>query len=387
MSEQYKASGVNLDAGANFSALAAQMRKSTFENCPYVKVHDVSKGDFRGREIFILKSEQYPFLRTCGLAPAADGMGTKSILVDAAGMWRSAAFDVVAMCGGDITRDGGLPIVFSNVLDVSTLGDEHINPETVYAFGQTIQGLADAANQEGVVLLGGETAELGVCVGSENPHATTKFNWAGFMLGLFAPNKMILGNDLRPGQVVVALREQGFRSNGISLVRAAFRNMFGERWFDNPHCQGAIRNAAAPATLYDKFLATANGWLGPTRIPVAFIAHITGGGIKEKFADKVLGTGLSAYLNNLWTPPQVMRLCAQWLDLPDEECYHVWNGGQGALVVLERAEVPRFLEMAKSFDIKARVCGRITQTRSENKPSVVIKSKFRYGRYVRYEAP
>jgi len=378
--DPYADAGVDVREGESFSAFASRVRRTTFRNCPYIFVLDLSGQDFRGRDLVFLRHQEYPFLRTCALGVAADGAGTKTILVDAAQTWQQAAFDVMAMCGGDVTRDGGLPVAFSNVLDVSNLGKE--GDATNRAFRQTLLGLGAAAALEGVVLIGGETAELGVCVGSENPGATTKFNWSGFMLGLYRQEKMTLGNTVHEGQIILALKENGFRSNGISLVRQAFRTVFGEHWWENPATGEAIQEAATPSVLYDKMLAEANGWFGPTRIPAELIVHLTGGSFGTKLGSKLRPLGLSARLNDLFEPPPIMQQCADWLGLDDEEAYRVWHGGQGALVVLHESDVERFLAVTKVHGVGAKVCGKITK---EDNPAITITSKFRSGKEIRYE--
>jgi len=44
---------------------------------------------------------------------------------------------------------------------------------------------------------------------------------------------------------------------------------------------------------------------------------------------------LSAELFDLFTPPDIMLKCAKWREFSDEECYSTWNGGQGAIVVVD----------------------------------------------------
>ena len=107
-------------------------------------------------------------------------------------------------------------------------------------------GLADLAKLHGYVLLTGETAELGVCVGSENPDASVRFNWGGCMTGVYHPDKMILGDTLRPGKVVIVFRDT-FRSNGMSSVRKALAFQFGQEWWKNTKATDAIRQCAAPS--------------------------------------------------------------------------------------------------------------------------------------------
>jgi phosphoribosylaminoimidazole (AIR) synthetase len=130
------------------------------------------------------------------------------------------------MTASDITRWGGLPRIFVNVLDVNTLGERDSEVNDMYR--EMITGLKEVARQQRLVCFSGEIAELGSCVWSENQDARTKFNWAGFMLGVYHPDLMITGDSLEEGQLVISLQENGFRSNGLSSVRAALRIRFGE---------------------------------------------------------------------------------------------------------------------------------------------------------------
>jgi len=68
-----------------------------------------------------------------------------------------------------------------------------------------------------------------------------------------------------------------------------------------------------------------------------------------------------------------MRNCAQWRGMSDEECYEVWNGGQGVLVVIDPWDVNVFVHEAIRHGIEAKVAGKIT---SEFSPRVLILSKF-----------
>jgi len=117
---------------------------------------------------------------------------------------------------------------------------------------------------------------------------------------------------------------------------------FGPNYYSKPEAQEALKKAAVHAVLYDRFLAAANGWFAKDfepLIPMYLIVHLTGGAIKSKFAEDILfPRGLSAYLDNLWERREIMRQCAEWRGMSDEECYETWNGGQGALVVIDRRQ-------------------------------------------------
>ncbi|MFA7088295.1 MAG: AIR synthase related protein, partial [Patescibacteria group bacterium] len=316
----------------------------------------------------------------CLQTMVTDGVGTKVIPIVASGRLETAASDVIAMTAMDITRYGGLPLVFMNIFDVRSLGE--FDSETYTMCQDVMSGLKAVADSNNYVLLGGETAELGVCVGSDNPDAKLMFNWGGTMLGVYHPDKMIYGDTLRPGQVIIALRDC-FRSNGISSVRKALKIHYGERWFDNPMALRDVIAASTPSVQYDRFLNYVHGWIpGPEvkepsikpLIPMHLIVHLSGGAFESKFGhDMLRPQNLSAELINLFDPPEIMTKCAYWRGLSDEECYSTWNGGQGAIVVVDREDAWNFVYLASRFRITARVVGRITKKRNYN---VAIRSKF-----------
>ncbi len=83
--------------------------------------------------------------------------------------------------------------------------------------------------------------------------------------------------------------------------------------------------------------------------------------------------GLSAELDNLFSPPEIMRKCATWRELSDEECYSTWNGGQGALVVTDEKDAKFFLYLADKFGVEAKIAGNIIERQDY---LVKLKSKF-----------
>jgi phosphoribosylaminoimidazole (AIR) synthetase len=163
----------------------------------------------------------------------------------------------------------------------------------------------------------------------------------------------------------------------VSSVRKALAKKFGVKWYQNPKAVKAILAAAKPSVLYDRFFSWLNGWFESDFVPIVkahLIVHVTGGAIRSKFAEDVLfPRGLSAHLDMLWEPPEIMRQCAEWRGMSDEECYETWNGGQGALVVVDECDYETLEVLAKKQGLEARLCGRITDNKV---PNVTIRSKF-----------
>jgi len=372
-SETYKNDGVDVELGDQISSYAFSVCKNTYKNSPFIEIVDMSK-HFRGLRGF--RPTNLPDGSFFDLA--LDGVGTKVVIIDAAESHKNSYQDVMAMCNGDITRAGGLPVIFSSVLDVSTLGEDQ-DTVTFKNFKSMFDGLVELANEQGIVAWKGETAELGACVGSENQNAVNKFNIAGVAFGVYHPDRLITGN-IEPGDVVIALKEYGFRSNGISSVRKALAIAFGPDWMNKSEAQRYIQMAAEPSKLYDKFLAALNGWYPDEiseRIPVKAIAHVTGGGIVGKFGEDILfPSGHSAYLSNLFVPPEVMSWAKDVRKISDEEVYHTWNGGQGVLLVVPHGQQDCVTRYAEQFGIEVRIAGTIDQTSSGQKPELQILSRF-----------
>jgi phosphoribosylformylglycinamidine cyclo-ligase len=367
--------GVDISEGDSFSEFAFEQIKRTWHCSPFVDVTGFGH-HFRGLRGW--RHKNIP--DDCFETGKVDGSGTKPILQSEALSHEQAALDPIAMTGGDHTRKGGLPTIFFNLLDVSTLGEP--GSETNELFRLALKGLADAAIEQQIVVLDGETAEMGVCVTSENPDAITKFIWAGFMVGVFREATMITGDAIQPGDSVVAIVEDGLRTNGYTAYRRYLASRWGKefdgQWWRNPSASQHIQFGAIPPTLYDRFLTFMNGWYAKYRQPIVRakgIAHITGGGIPGKFGkDLLFPRGLSAELNTLAEPSPYLRECVEWLEMPDFDAYKQFGCGQGLLAVLDEKDVDSFTFHGASYRLRIVPCGKIVRSSSE--PRLAIKSRF-----------
>lgn len=366
--------GVNVPLGDKFSRFAGKLCQQTYRNCPKLEVIDCSDGLFRGPRFFRPKDMPYGV----GFHIAPDGIGTKSIITDAAEFHDLSAHDWVAMCAGDVTRYGGWPVLFSNDLNVSSLGEDE-QSDAYRAACNLMQGLKSVSDQNSYVMYNGETAEMGPCVSSENPIATLKYIWAGVAFGFFHPDTVITGERVRPGQVIIALRENGLRSNGGSSVRKALKMRFGEDWYNTPEAWPYIKDAAEPSVIYDPFLAAMNGWPGlEPVVRASLIVHLTGGSFRGKFFEDFLKRhGFSAKLDDLFDPPHIMQLCGEWRGFDSAGFYDTFHGGQGVLVVVEQEDATKFIRHAQKHNIVAKACGKITSR--DIHPELWIKSKYKPG--------
>ena len=375
----YAQDGVNVEEEALFSKFAASICKASYKNSPFVEVHDLSGGQFRGPRPFTLKNLPEGYFTEV----ATDGLGTKGILIDAAKAHHAAAYDIIAATASDITRYGGVPLVFVNIFDTSGIGNEGDEVNKIYK--SAIAGLGEVGKKGKIVLLKGETAQMDDALGSDITGSRTKLNWSGAMVGAYHKDKMITGEALAPGQVIIGLKENGFRCNGISSVRKALKEKFGKDWWKNSQAAESIKAAAEPSVLYDPFVNTLHGWFDKNfkpEVAIHSVVHLSGGAFKEKLANDILfPKKLSAELFDLWEPPKIMRDCAFWRNLSDEEFYEVWHGGQGMLLVVNEKDADYSIKRAKDFGIQAKIVGKITK---EKTPQVTIISKLTAGKKIVY---
>ena len=374
--DPYAEDGVNRRWEDEFSSFAGAICASTDVNSPYIEVRRSGMGHFRGSRMFRFRN----LPPDCWFDGGNDGIGTSPVLFVAGGAYRNAASHLIAMTFGDMTRHGRLPLMlFTNQFDVESIGVAE--SETRIACQEIFYGLAELADRHHFVIYKGETAQMGMCVGSSMPDAHLNFNWSGTVFAAAHPDREITGASLRPGHVLVALREYGFRGCGFSSVREALARGFGSGYWESANAQVAIRAATAPAVLYDTFLTTMNGWFEQHFQPLVrmhAIVHLSGGSLESKLAGDILfPLGLSADLTDLWPPPEIMRQCALWRGMTSTQAYRTWNGGQGMIVAVEdHVDASRLIAYAATFGIEARICG-VVQDRLPR--SLRITSKFNSG--------
>jgi hypothetical protein len=292
---------------------------------PNLVIRDLSEGRFRGPTCFV----PVGLPAGTGLHLVPYGTRTESTITDAAGMHHVVAADLVALCGGDVTCCGGWPVLFTNHLSVAQLGED----EESLAYKEACRIMISFRQLAEEHRFAMYECKIGPYIAPGNSDVQLPLIWFTAAFGLFNAWNVITGERVRAGQVIIALRENGFRSHGGSNVCEAFRAHFGDNWYHLPSEQAreAARLAAAPSVIYDPFLVDLNGWRKECDpiIHASLIVHLTGGLFREKFFNKFLKRhGFSAVLYDLFDPPDIMRRCGEWLGFNSEDFYANFDGGQ-----------------------------------------------------------
>src|SRR4051794_36181517 len=191
----YKASGVDIDAGNEVVRRIRSLARGTFT--PGV-LSDI--GSFGG--LFRLDRDRY---QEPVLVSSADGVGTKLKVAFMTGRHDTVGADLVNHCVNDILVQGAEPLFFLDYLATGRL-----SPAVAE---QIVSGVARACRENGCALIGGETAEM------PGFYADGEYDIAGFIVGAVDRARIIDGRAIRPGDVLVGLPSAGLHTNGYSLAR------------------------------------------------------------------------------------------------------------------------------------------------------------------------
>ncbi len=304
----YRDAGVDIDAGDQLVENIKPFAKRTMR--PEVLS---GIGGFGGL-VEISKKFKEPVL-----VSGTDGVGTKLKLAFELNRHDTVGIDLVAMSVNDILVQGAEPLFF---LDYFACGKLDVTSAT-----EVIKGIASGCEQSGCALIGGETAEM------PGMYPLGEYDLAGFAVGVVEKSKIITGEHIAPGDVVLGLASNGAHSNGYSLIRKIL------------HLTEADYNAS-----FDGGRSLADVVMAPTRLYVKPIlklmesltvkgmAHITGGGITEN-VPRVLPDNTVAQIDaKSWQLPKLFQWLQAQGNVETQEMYRTFNCGIGMVVIVSAAD-------------------------------------------------
>ncbi|NQY42919.1 MAG: phosphoribosylformylglycinamidine cyclo-ligase [Legionellales bacterium] len=343
MNSIHGVSGVDNILGDICSKKAYQLAESTLIKSDYTDktlMKDL-KGAFAN--IFLLDNNK--------IAIASDGIGTKIDIAERVQKYDTLGFDLAAMIVDDIICVGAKPIAISNILDADYLDISIIE--------KLMQGLVKAALYTNIIISGGEIAELGSRI-SGSGHRM-HFNWCATGIGVINDKYPLINNTkIQPGDIILSLKSQGFRSNGFTLVRNILSSRYGYKWhdylFDKNTTYGDV--LLKPSLIYAPFIEK----LILNNIDIHGITHVTGGGIASNLARLLKKYKCGAILNELFEPHPEMLSIQEIGSVSDEIAYSNWNMGNGMLLIMKCEEAEKVIEIAENeVNYFAKVAGYITK--------------------------
>jgi phosphoribosylformylglycinamidine cyclo-ligase len=299
----YKDAGVDIDAGDALIQRIKPLAKKTMREGVLAGI-----GGF-GALFEVPKRYKEPVL-----VSGTDGVGTKLKLAFEWNMHDTVGIDLVAMSVNDVLVQGAEPLFF---LDYFACGKLDIDTAAA-----VIGGIAKGCELSGCALIGGETAEM------PGMYPAGEYDLAGFAVGAVEKSKILTGQNVKPGDVVLGLASHGVHSNGFSLVRKCIERAEGNlpATLDGKPFKQAIME---PTRLYVKNVLAALA-----QHPIKALAHITGGGLLENIP-RVLPEGYAAHLQKgSWPQTELFAWLQATAGIDDTEMNRTFNNGIGMVVVI-----------------------------------------------------
>ena len=332
-SSRYAAAGVDIDAKAAALSRAKAAIQSTFT--PGV-LGDV--GGFGGLFQPDLSGYREPVL-----VASTDGVGTKLKVAFETGRHDSCGADLVNHCVNDILVQGAKGLFF---LDYVAAGK--LVPETLQ---QVLEGVARGCRENGVALLGGETAEM------PGFYATGDYDVAGTIVGIVDREKILDGSRVREGDLALGLPSAGLHTNGYTLAREVLFEKMGKRPSDRLRELGGETIADALLAPHLSYASALQPLL--TEGLVHAMAHITGGGFFDNIP-RVVPQGLEVVLKSgAWPVPPIFEVIERAGDVSFEEMHRVFNMGIGMVVFAAADDLPRISRTWKEMNQRWFAVGNV----------------------------
>ncbi|MCL1935704.1 MAG: phosphoribosylformylglycinamidine cyclo-ligase [Defluviitaleaceae bacterium] len=337
MSEIYKKSGVDVEAGYK----AVSLMKKHIEK---TKIQGVlgNVGGFGGA--FELSSIN---IDNPTLVSATDGVGTKLILAFEMDKHDTIGIDVVAMCVNDISAMGAKPLFFLDYIATSKVEPTKIE--------EIVKGICEGCILAGCALIGGETAEM------PNMYKENEYDLAGFGVGIVDKNKILTGENIKDGDIIIGIASSGIHSNGFSLVRKIIKDnnlSLIEKYDGLDKSLGEI--LLTPTRIYSKVINTLI-----EKVNILGISHITGGGFIENIP-RVLPKGFCADIKeNSWDILPIFSFMAKQANIDKREMYGVFNMGIGMAIVVREGDVDLTMETLKNMGENSYIIGNISKSEND----------------------
>lgn len=276
------------------------------------------------------------------LVSGTDGVGTKLLLAIKMNKHDTIGIDAVAMCVNDVVVQGAAPIYFLDYIACGKADPEQIE--------MIVKGIAEGCTQAGCALIGGETAEM------PGMYSAEEYDVAGFTVGACEKSKLITGENIEAGDVLIGLASSGIHSNGYSLVRKVLLEDAGMdlQEFVPEFNKTLGEELLTPTKIYVKpILSTLE------KFDIKGLAHITGGGFIENIP-RMLPEGIGVNINKgTWTIPAVFNYLKEKGNLQEEEMFNIFNMGIGMVAVVKKEEAREIVAHFEQCGEKASIIGSV----------------------------
>ncbi len=325
MSDLYTQSGVDIEAGNE----AVRMMKGDVAKT-HTSAVITGIGSFGG--LYDLKQIINEYKNPV-LVQSIDGVGTKLSVARMMGKYDTVGQDIVNHCCDDLLAMGAKSLTF-----LDYVAHDKLDP---IVMATMVKGMAKACSDNGVSLIGGETAEMpGVYMSGEH-------DIAGCITGVVEKDGIITGEKIEEGDILLGFPSSGLHTNGFSLARKILFDVAGHNVNTNVDELGM--------TVGEALLKVHVNYSNPVlemlnkSVDVRGIAHITGGGFIENIP-RVLPANLDAEIHlNTWPMLPIFPYMQKIGNVEQHEMYKVFNMGIGLILIVPQSEKEKIETILKNF--------------------------------------
>lgn len=338
----YEESGVSIDANDRMVERISKSVKATFSK----RVIGLENG-FAG--LFQLNEDGKAKYKNPVLVSCTDGVGTKILIAQAVNRFDSVGIDLVAMSVNDMIVQGAEPLFFLDYLAVNKLEPERI--------AEMVEGVAAGCKLANCALIGGETAEM------PDIYRKDEFDMAGFAVGVVEKDRIITGENVKVGDVILGLGSNGVHSNGFSLIRHICFKQQKYDVSDTPELLNGQTVGDAllePTKIYVRSVVKAIESFSD-EMPIHAMAHITGGGLVGNIP-RVLAKNCDGQIQkDTWPKHDVFKFLQEKGPVEEREMYRVFNMGIGYVLVVDSTKADQIADILKGEGEKVYTIGKVVE--------------------------
>lgn len=282
------------------------------------------------------------------LVSSIDGVGTKSMVAAMTGQFAGLGRDIVCHCIDDILVQGAKPLFFLDYFGAGRLTSDVLTA--------VVAGAAGACRENGVALLGGETAEMpGVYLQGE-------IDVVGSIVGVVDRKNMLPQPNIGTGDLVVGIASDGLHTNGFALARRALFERAGRRHDETIPVLGR--------SLGEELLRPHRSYYRAVEPMLSEdlirgMAHITGGGLIENLP-RALPPDCSVMIERrAWTPLPIFQMIQEDGSIADEEMFRVFNMGIGICLICRSEVASAVVQRLNDSGETAYVIGEVVKGNRE----------------------
>jgi phosphoribosylformylglycinamidine cyclo-ligase len=274
-----------------------------------------------------------------------DGVGTKVLIAQLMEKYDTIGIDCVAMNVNDIICVGSKPLVYLSYVALQKTND--------FLLKELTKGLVKGAKLSNIAIVGGETAILpDIITGKKDGY---NFDLAGMIFGIINnKKKIILGNRIKSGDIILGIHSTGLHSNGYSLARKVLLEKYLINDKPNYLDTKLGNELLKPTAIYSTTVLKLIDHFGTSVIHG--LAHITGGAFTKL---NRLNSGVDYILDDL---PQIKGIFKQIMidgKISLVEMYKTFNMGIGFCIVISKNEVEEIVDVINKDNMQCQVIGKI----------------------------